>query len=291
MNPWKPHLLIQFNNILLNLKIKKFLRKKMSDESENEYENPEYNYDSDTTINVNTNSNTILKTISDPIPIPRSNNSPHTPFHTPHRTPSLNSPSLLKPVSMSPLILDGSSAFPEIISSVELKEMKQYVNDHPHLLAIHQSEDELWHALTVINHIQPNEKLCTHNGIFIQKKTDKFQGFFRWFWNDSRETSVKDIKFIFMCILQRIENALKNQELINQKLETYHNQKPLLLKKRANEKYLEKSLELLKQSKKALENLKKTYSIDTSISARIQLLEQFLNDHLELIEFSQSLLK
>lgn len=108
-------------------------------------------------------------------------------------------------------------------------------------------EDILW-SLKIISMIKEGQKLCIRNG-FIHVNNRIFEFLFRWINNDNRHSSITYIS-------NTINNALKMQK-------TDH------------------LVNTLREALKGLDALKVTYATDVCIVAKITVLEEKINKHIE----------
>ena len=118
--------------------------------------------------------------------------------------------------------------------------------------------------LKIISKIKENDKLSSQKEIIRIDPPNLLQGIYRWINSEGREITLEKLTLI-------IDNTMKiTEELLNEERErTYINSVDF---KENNSEILQNYIIEMTNSLLGLENLKKTYSLDISISSKIDLL-------------------
>jgi hypothetical protein len=118
--------------------------------------------------------------------------------------------------------------------------------------------------LKIISKIKENDKLCTHEKIIKIDPPSILQGVNRWINSEGRGVTLEKLKEI-------INNSLKITEklLEDEKFKKDHNLKDL---EENNSQIFQKFIIEMTNSLLGLENLKKTYCDDITITAQIDIL-------------------
>ena len=140
--------------------------------------------------------------------------------------------------------------------------------------------DQLLLDLKILSQIKKNDKICTNNDQLSIDNPRIFQGFSRWFYNNSRDSTMEYIETTLHSTLYFTNLILTNESispdssshLPNQK---FHDNNSELLKKF----YLE-----MLHSVEGLKNLKATYEQDITIASRIQLVIDKLEERINKID-------
>ena len=141
-----------------------------------------------------------------------------------------------------------------------------------------KSIDNLLLDLKILSQIKEGDKVCTDNNHLSIDNTYFFQGFKRWYTNNSRKTTLDYIETIKKNTLMITSLILKKEKSNNDMVSS---DKPFI---EGNSELLKKFyLEMIK-SCDGLTNLKVTYQTDIPISSKIELIIEKFQERIKQID-------
>lgn len=140
--------------------------------------------------------------------------------------------------------------------------------------------DQLLLDLKILSQIKKNDKICTNDDKLSIDNPRIFQGFSRWFYNNSRDSTMEYIETTLHSTLYFTNLILTNESI-----------SPDASSNMPNQKFHDNNSELLKKfyiemlhSVDGLKNLKSTYEQDITIASRIQLVIDKLEERIHKID-------
>lgn len=152
-------------------------------------------------------------------------------------------------------------------------DLKSKINDFKkkNLINNKEIEDNILN-LKIISKIREGDKLLTQNDIIEIDKATVLQGVYRWMNSEGRQVTIKKLNDI-------VEDTIKITDHL------FDNEKKKLIKceelEENNSQLFQKFILEMTNSLLGLENLKKTYKGDITISAQIDILLGKLNIRIE----------
>jgi hypothetical protein len=152
-------------------------------------------------------------------------------------------------------------------------DLKSKINDFKkkNLINNKEIEDNILN-LKIISKIREGDKLLTQNDIIEIDKATVLQGVYRWMNSEGRQVTIKKLNDI-------VEDTIKITDHL------FDNEKKKLIKceelEENNSQLFQKFILEMTNSLLGLENLKKTYNGDITISAQIDILLGKLNIRIE----------
>ena len=149
----------------------------------------------------------------------------------------------------------------------------------------HTRQDDVFLALKVLAALRENERLCTNDTQLTIDRSGKIQCLSRWVKGETRITNVSTIAKILDSAFCIADTAIQKEEL-HQQNETAFPHRSVVIDRKANLLLLNRIRRELTQAITGLQNLCVTYSGDSSVVGRVQLIIEKIDDKLQLLRDS-----